>query len=113
MIFLAGEVVVDYAHRFYREYDADRLWVNAYRNDVPCYIPSKRIYSEGGYEVDGSSCITESLSSVRRYRGSSRGEVMKQMPRSFLSDDTRALLPDPVEKDQALETIVSRTQKFN
>jgi len=24
--------------------------VNAYANDVPCYIPSKRIWREGGYE---------------------------------------------------------------
>ncbi|MEX2578653.1 MAG: hypothetical protein WD342_06310 [Verrucomicrobiales bacterium] len=35
MIFLAGEVVVDYAHRFYREFDAERLWLNAYSNDLP------------------------------------------------------------------------------
>jgi hypothetical protein len=34
--------------------DADRLWVTAYANDVPCYIPSKRILKEGGYEADSS-----------------------------------------------------------
>lgn len=54
MVFLAGEVVVDYAHRLYREFDADRLWINAYSNDVPCYIPSRRIHAERGYEVDYS-----------------------------------------------------------
>lgn len=106
MIFLAGEVVVDYAHRFYREYDADRLWVNAYCNDVPCYIPSKRIYSEGGYEVD-SSMIYYGKPSRLSVDTEDRvaGEVMKQMPREFLSNNTRALLPDPVEKDRALDTI--------
>ena len=50
MVFLPGEVVVDYSLRLKKEYDATRLWVNAYANDVPCYIPSKRIWREGGYE---------------------------------------------------------------
>jgi cephalosporin-C deacetylase-like acetyl esterase len=50
MVFLAGEVVVDYSLRLKREFDPRRLWVNAYANDVPCYIPSRRILDEGGYE---------------------------------------------------------------
>jgi putative membrane-bound dehydrogenase-like protein len=50
MVFLPGEVVVDYSLRLKREFDASRMWVNAYANDVPCYIPSKRIWTEGGYE---------------------------------------------------------------
>jgi hypothetical protein len=54
MVFLAGEVVVDYALRLKWETDAQRLWVVAYSNDVPCYIPSRRILSEGGYEADSS-----------------------------------------------------------
>jgi hypothetical protein len=52
LVFLAGEVVVDYALRLKWETDADRLWIVAYSNDVPCYIPSRRILSEGGYEAD-------------------------------------------------------------
>ncbi len=54
MVFLAGEVVVDYDLRLKRELDARRLWINAYCNDVPCYIASKRILREGGYEADDS-----------------------------------------------------------
>jgi hypothetical protein len=50
MVFLPGEAVVDYSLRLKQEYDPKRLWVNAYANDVPCYIPSKRIWREGGYE---------------------------------------------------------------
>jgi hypothetical protein len=50
MVFLPGEVVVDYSLRLKKEFDRTRLWVNAYANDVPCYIPSKRIWREGGYE---------------------------------------------------------------
>jgi hypothetical protein len=50
MVFLAGEVVVDYSLRLKRELDRSRLWVNAYANDVPCYIASARVIREGGYE---------------------------------------------------------------
>jgi neutral ceramidase len=52
MVFLAGEVVVDYALRLKWEIDQNRLWIAAYSNDVPCYIASRRILSEGGYEAD-------------------------------------------------------------
>lgn len=54
MVFLPGEVVVDYQLRLKRELDAKRLWINAYANAAPCYIASKRVLGEGGYEVDAS-----------------------------------------------------------
>lgn len=54
LVFLPGEVVVDYSLRLKRELDASRLWVNAYANDVPCYIPSERILTEGSYEGGGA-----------------------------------------------------------
>ena len=54
MVFLGGEVVVDYALRLKWEIDANRLWITAYSNDVPCYIASKRVLVEGGYEADQS-----------------------------------------------------------
>ena len=50
LVFLPGEVVVDYSLRLKQECAPSRLWVNAYANDVPCYIPSRRIWREGGYE---------------------------------------------------------------
>src|SRR5205823_8937897 len=31
-----------------------RLWINAYANEAPCYIPSERILREGGYEGGGA-----------------------------------------------------------
>ncbi len=52
MVFLGGEVVADYAVRLKRELGPDRVWVNAYANAVPCYIPSRRILAEGGYEAE-------------------------------------------------------------
>jgi hypothetical protein len=54
IVFLAGEVVVDYALRLKAELDPKRLWVVAYANDDPCYIPSERILREGGYEGSGA-----------------------------------------------------------
>ncbi len=55
MVFLPGEVVVDYSLRLKKELDGRRLWINGYSNDVPCYIPSDRVLSEGGYEAGDSS----------------------------------------------------------
>lgn len=54
MIFLAGEVVVDYSLRFKEELESDHVWVTAYANDVPSYIPSRRVIQEGGYEAEYS-----------------------------------------------------------
>ena len=54
MVFLPGEVVADYALRLKRELDGRRLWVTAYTNGVPCYIPTRRMFAEGGYEPDSS-----------------------------------------------------------
>jgi hypothetical protein len=49
MVFLAGEVCVDYSLRLKRELDSQRLWINAYSNDFACYVPSERLVQEGGY----------------------------------------------------------------
>lgn len=50
MAFLPGEVVVDFSLRLKKELDGRRIWVTAYSNDSPCYIPSERVLKEGGYE---------------------------------------------------------------
>ncbi len=54
MVFLGGEVVVDFALRLTKELQPGKLWVTAYTNDVFGYVASERIRGEGGYEVDGS-----------------------------------------------------------
>jgi hypothetical protein len=51
IVFLAGEVVADYALRLRRIFDPQRLWIGAYANDFPGYIPSRRVWREGGYEA--------------------------------------------------------------
>jgi len=49
-ISLGGEVCVDYSLRFKREFGPD-TWVAGYTNDVMAYIPSRRLWEEGGYQA--------------------------------------------------------------
>jgi hypothetical protein len=49
-IALGGEVCVDYALRFKQEFGS-RTWVAGYANDVMAYIPSRRLWEEGGYQA--------------------------------------------------------------
>jgi len=44
-----AETVVDYALRFKREFGAG-TWVCGYTDDMISYIPSRRVWEEGGYE---------------------------------------------------------------
>lgn len=57
MVFLPGEVVSDYSLRIKREFDAKRLWVNGYSNDVPCYIASTRALKEPKYSYEAVSSM--------------------------------------------------------
>ena len=58
LIFLGGEVVVDYALRLKARYGWDSTWVAGYSNDIFAYIPSRRVLREGGYE-GGEAMIGE------------------------------------------------------
>lgn len=49
LIAIGGEAVVDYSLRFKREF-GPRTWVCGYANDMAAYIPSRRVWDEGGYE---------------------------------------------------------------
>jgi hypothetical protein len=51
---LAGEVVVDYALRVKKKYDREKVIVAGYSNEVMCYIPTRKMLEEGGYEADQS-----------------------------------------------------------
>ncbi len=53
MVFLAGEVCVDYSLRLKKELNRDRVWIHGYSNDFCCYIPSERLLKEGGYGGGG------------------------------------------------------------
>ncbi|HJN15219.1 MAG TPA: neutral/alkaline non-lysosomal ceramidase N-terminal domain-containing protein, partial [Armatimonadota bacterium] len=49
LIGIGGEAVVDYSLRFKREF-GPKTWVCGYANDMAAYIPSRRVWEEGGYE---------------------------------------------------------------
>lgn len=50
LVALGGEVVVDYSLRLRKEIRDPVVWVAGYSNDVMTYIPSRRVWEEGGYE---------------------------------------------------------------
>ncbi|MDQ6759220.1 MAG: neutral/alkaline non-lysosomal ceramidase N-terminal domain-containing protein [Acidobacteriota bacterium] len=54
IVALGGEVVVDYAIRLKRELPNEPLVVAGYSNVVMSYIPSLRVWNEGGYEAEDS-----------------------------------------------------------
>jgi hypothetical protein len=49
LIGMGGEAVVDYALRFKARYGSN-TWVCGYADDLVAYIPSRRVWLEGGYE---------------------------------------------------------------
>ncbi len=50
LIGMGGETVVDYSLRFKREFGQNSTWVLGYTNTLTAYIPSRRVWEEGGYE---------------------------------------------------------------
>src|SRR5206468_2747918 len=103
LVFLPGEVVVDYSLRLKRELDPQRLWVSAYANYVPCYIPSRRILSEGGYEAESSLWYYD-----RPARLASEAEelivstVHQLVPGAFVETKAQADHPKPKSPSEAL-----------
>jgi hypothetical protein len=53
LVILGGEPVVDYSLKF-KEQFGPQTWVAGYCNDVMSYIPSLRVWKEGGYEGGGA-----------------------------------------------------------
>ncbi|MGV3482798.1 MAG: neutral/alkaline non-lysosomal ceramidase N-terminal domain-containing protein [Planctomycetaceae bacterium] len=119
MVFLGGEVVVDYALRLKKTLDDPKLWVTAYANDVLGYIASERMRTEGGYEYDRSGVfyglpgpwaagteellirrVTELLTTRGRSQPLSPDDALKafQIPAGFKIDLVAAepLVEDPI-----------------
>ena len=64
LLAMGGEVVVDYALRFKKEFGNQKgskpmLWFAGYSNDVSFYLPSLRVLKEGGYEGGGHMMYTQ------------------------------------------------------
>ena len=48
-ISLGGEAVVDYSLKFMEMFGSN-TWTNGFTHDLTAYIPSRRVWEEGGYE---------------------------------------------------------------
>lgn len=106
MVFLAGEVVVDYATMLKRSLDSRRLWITGWANDVPCYIPSRRILSEGGYEAEGAMVYYDKPTRFTDQVESIILEAVKaQAPDLFHSTNPRADTPSPRSPRAALASM--------
>ena len=105
MVFLPGEVVVDYAFRIRSEFRGNRMWVSAYANDCPCYIPSRRIWEEGGYEGADAMIYYD-----RPTRLTGEAEeliidtVQRLLPHEFYSAKKQIDFPAPTEPADAVST---------
>lgn len=102
MVFMPGEVVVDYSLRIKRMYDPLRVWVNAYANDVPCYIPSRRIWKEGGYEGGGAMVYYDRPT---RLAADTEDRIFTQLEKLIPADFKAAPENQPKPPEEALKTI--------
>lgn len=107
VVFLAGEVCVDYSLRLKKEFDRERFWLNAYSNDFCSYIPSERLAREGRYG-GGSETPYFALPTTLK-AGLEQlivDEVHSQVPDSFhLPDGTQGVAPrSPEESLRLMQT---------
>ena len=60
LVAVGGETVVDFSLRLKRELstDGEIVWVAGYSNEIVCYIPSRSVLLEGGYEAAGAMLYT-------------------------------------------------------
>jgi putative membrane-bound dehydrogenase-like protein len=109
MVFLAGEVCVDYSLRLKLELDADRVWLHGYANDFCCYIPSERLVREGGYG-GGAETVYFALPATLKAGLEDKiiAEVRRQLPQQFLKieqESRNASALEPTSPADALAAI--------
>ncbi len=105
MVFLAGEVCVDYSSRLKKELNRDHLWINAYANDFCAYIPSERLLKEGGYG-GGAEVVYFALPTTLKPGLEKKiiDEVRRQVPKSHHVAPGTAGVP-PKSPEQSLQTL--------
>jgi len=84
MLGMGAETVVDYALRFKGEYGPN-TWVCGYTDDMLAYVPSRRVWDEGGYE--GGSNLFEYGRPALRWAGDIETRIAEAMDR--LVNDVR------------------------
>lgn len=79
LIGTGGETVVDYSLRFKREFGEGSTWVCGYANHMVSYIPSRRVWEEGGYE--GGAHLDEYGHPAWRWAGNVEDRIAKGVHR--------------------------------
>ena len=108
MVFLGGEICVDYSLRLKEELDAKRIWLNGYSNDFCAYIPSERLLKEGGYG-GGAETVYFALPNTLAQGLEEKiiAEVHKQSPPQFQGKGPRRQASaQPWPLDEALASII-------
>lgn len=77
LIGTGGETVVDYSLRFKQKYGQGSTWVLGYTNTMVSYIPSRRIWEEGGYE--GGPHLDEYGHPAWRWAGNVEERIVKNV----------------------------------
>jgi neutral ceramidase len=85
LIGMGAETVVDYALRFQKEFGPG-TWVCGYADDMIAYIPSRRVWEEGGYE--GGSSLYEYGRPALRWAGDIEDRISAAVGK--LVDEVRA-----------------------
>lgn len=92
MIGLGAESVVDYALRFKREFGPG-TWVCGYADDMLAYIPSRRVWEEGGYE--GGSRLYEYGRPAYRWAGDVEDRIAASVHKLVKQVRSRTPVPPP------------------
>jgi hypothetical protein len=102
MVFLGGEVCVDYSLRAGSEFEPGRVWLHGYTNDFCSYIPSERLLKEGGYG-GGAEINYFGLPTTLKAGLEDRimREIHRQVPPNF-ADKTKSLSHDAAEEVERL-----------
>ena len=98
MVFLAGEVCVDYAVKLRELLRRDRLWLHGYSNDFCAYIPSERLLREGGYG-GGGEVVYFALPAMLQTGVEEKilNSVLEQLPDLKVEPGTRGVPPTEPE----------------
>lgn len=106
MVFLGGEVCVDYKLRAAKEFDPDRLWMHGYSNDFCSYIPSERLLKEGGYGGGGETPYFDLPTTIAAgLENRIFTAIHKQLPKEFaVTPDDAATKITQLTKDLAVGT---------
>jgi hypothetical protein len=86
MIGMGAETVVDYALRFKATYGR-QTWVCGYTDDMISYIPSRRVWEEGGYE--GGSNLFEYGRPAFRWSGDIEDRIVAAVQQLLPPEDDR------------------------